>query len=179
MKNIQKLFASLVIALMLSLAGNTYAQDASNDATWEETIEFLKSNNSLIVPNITYNRSPYVIEFEDIHINTWRYSVSSEHKYQDINRDISSLAYKNILSARVVETNGKYQLHITTVHNAVTTYIQRSSEREDGEGWAPPRNLLVLPWSDRYYEAGYLSLLKRYEKALNHVAYLNKKKSKF
>jgi hypothetical protein len=149
----------LIIALFIGL-GNVNAQDASNDATWEETIEFI--NENLQYANGQDNDFSII---EDIYLK--------ENKIFVYYASESGRKKKNILPLNKIKSADDWDTHCAiwfTGNYSISEYTKSNGEKD---------STYKTNNGELYFEK---ELRLRMIKAFNHIAYLNsekKKKSKF
>jgi hypothetical protein len=150
----------LILTLFLSLTTFTNAQDASNDATWEETIEFIGSNLSpKILPSqrFWFTHDGYFHQVKQIYISNDVLVVSGEFVI-----DSRGLENKTIKIPLI-------KLKMTGDHINILCSLTSSDIKfiYDGQNWA---------FKDFSFGIDDSELEPRVYKAFKHLAYLATKK---
>lgn len=147
----------ITLTLFIGFVTITNAQDETNDATWEETISFLKKNNDKISNDfedfkLYIDNDKIIMKFENSHGLKFRKSFELKY-FKEVN---------------IFPSSG----HITI--NLVGNYIKEEvlySNQKEWEKWDDNDNKVDIKVNDTEWKP-------RIGKALQHLAYLASKKRK-
>ncbi|WP_025664797.1 hypothetical protein [Aquimarina megaterium] len=143
-----RLFKPAIIILLLGLVSTTYAQDKSNDATWEETIGFLRKYSDKLED---------VKKIDDKYI-MYIYNTSVTETVIDLNYLLEIEGYKKSQIG-----DGHYLTLVLTGNYCYTR--SNLSGKWEKNGLNLRNNYFIIPIADKEWQVRFL-------KAFQHLAYL-------
>lgn len=167
----------LFICIILSFSFTINAQDSSNDATWEETIEFLKKHQNKIESVQFYfrirNQKLKIMKTDDFNLS----SSNSSFEFEDDKKG-SKFSYNFNLAnslSYIISSGNQIGLSFTSERSSDISY-ESWSYMYSKNFLAKENNYKISNFRINYKENS--EFIPRAKKAWKHLAYLATKKRK-
>ena len=181
-----KIFKLVLLVFLIALTTTTNAQDASNDATWEETINFITKYKEYIVEtnHRTINTHLAIKKIEIVDTSIKIYIDSNKDFYiKKINyypnqlfAEVITLDLKNLKRIDYSSSYGGIQLDLknnaVNFHNVIESYRNKNNS----EPYYSKRKIKNVTYNDIIFYVDDEDLSDRLAKAFEHLTYLAIKK---